>query len=420
MMLRSAAYKNDDTCKVYINEKAIECSMNHAMIVSEKIYDAYVADSSTREFHFDYVITDKSVLLSVEKLFTNGELPKEIPEKLLDEYFNVGENLGIMLYIEPLIKNLKEQNLEVDNVFNKIHILEKYSDSQKRLDFIATNFSSIPEDDLFDYYSMKSPNDFIELLTRPYLEIKNEDQLISLSIRLSEFKEEFFEVFPYLNVDYGSKDQIVRFEELINKLSSSNLIIKYLWEFVKPKLITDNVKHFVRVFSCYYKDEPFDGIFSFLKKFYNTNTLIESEFVVSKYKDKPSPDCKNLIDYKGSLDYVIDYVKGNSIVFDFKTNQVCLSGYSIKSGNSTYNSVNFSMCGSVDGTKWEVISKQKEATILHSKTQNQTWECKKSNFFRHIMFRCDGTYSNSSYTTIALRNIELFGTIRIKDTTDTQ
>ena len=120
--------------------------------------------------------------------------------------------------------------------------------------------------------------------------------------------------------------------------------------------------------------------------------------------------CHQVTDYAWNEYWVTNDEPNSWICFDFKEKRLCLTGYSLKSGESYY-LLHWVIEGSDDGDSWHKLDRR-DARDLKGKYVTKTFECefKDPKSFRYIRLRQTGKniWENDH---LCLSEIEFFGVL---------
>ena len=300
------------------------------------------------------------------------------------------------------------------NVLDRLRLKrESHSDCKDELDFLASHFFEIG----FDVVKGLSISDLEQVLTNPLLTLASEDQLFGAIQVLAEEKgEDALVLLRYVEFAFLSESKLNEFLELIFPDR-----VAYMWDwlcewmrlsqrsdakvdFKKTKRYCDALETFPLA------SGSFNGIFNYLRVKCGGNP---HETGVIKITDSSTKSgmCYSVVDSGGrkgswaSKDEPYSYLQ-----FDFKSMRVCLSGYSLKSGEGN-NLMSWTIEVSADGQTWEVVDERKRRGIAGASFQ-ETHECLVQNgrLVRFVRIRNgDSMFGSNS---LVLSQIEFFGKLK--------
>ena len=162
-------------------------------------------------------------------------------------------------------------------------------------------------------------------------------------------------------------------------------------------------------------NEPFNGVFAFLRKKYGGNPHTKGIVQISASTTAANHPFQ-VVDYDWTSHWVSEDSPGQWIKFDFKGNRLLLTDYTIK----TYNYVtggchlrSWVVEGSSNDNDWITIDKRQSFNDLNDKYKVKSYQCKNPGAFRFIRMLMTGKCHADS-DVMVITNIEFFGTLRLE------
>lgn len=264
-----------------------------------------------------------------------------------------------------------------------------------------------------------SKNVIEEIISKKTLQIEEEDELLHFILELYKNDHEFYNFFEYIEFKNVSEKALENFIESfsIDDLSQGT------WQSICRRLLhsksfqNDDQRYLNKIIEKNYdKSNEFDGIFKYLNEKAGGNVHDKGVVDISSnslYAKKDQP--QNVVDYGKSNFYQSSQIIENAkICFDFKSNKVNLSNYSIKTSLSGLHLKNWVIEASNDGENWEIIDAHKNDPALNKNGSIVTFNIKKlDSFYRFIQLRQTGKSWANSYGT-AIYELEIYGKLMIK------
>ncbi|KAK8896668.1 hypothetical protein M9Y10_014581 [Tritrichomonas musculus] len=408
-----------------VNGEEFKTTRLVADLLSPKISQFHSIDPTMNEFTLNTNQKgDFSRILSLVN-FEN----KEIQENELGFVSEVIDKLGngkIDIYNDcEQINQLKITN---ENVFSLIAQHLKYPTFyskliEKEIDHISIHFFENEEN--FSQFKDLS-FDIIELIiSNPKLQIKDEDQLLSLVNELYMFDSKFAKLYEYVIFKNVTGSKMSEFIEIFNIYDITKTAWFSISQRLKQEIKLDFEDDEVITFASRYKEDnrkgrlfqidpnkPFDGIINYLRKESNGN--LESKIEITSTPIRGSRVPQNAILYEDQTKWFhSSNIENSWICFYFKDHRIVLKDYIIRSSNYAQNNEHpksWVIEGSNDNSKWEICDEQKNCNFLNGNNIVHTFSIHNENLkeFRYIRMRqIDTNWRNDN--DLSIDSFELYG-----------
>lgn len=402
-----------------VNGEEFKTSRIIADLISSKICQLHLCDPTIDEFVINTCKRgDFSLILNLAN-FEQAEISEnEIP------FFS-----EIIQFLDIKSLEVSHSNdiipITLDNAFDLIKKHEQMGSTcalllEKEIDFISSHFYEIcgkKEDSL----KQLSKEILIQVLSNPYLELIDEEQLLDFInhlYRKDSTYSIFYEFVDFSNVRSANVDEFLQLfdmNDLTNEIwnALSTRLKTPIYKVTKEGEQPTTLKRYKQGISFSFEEKNyFEGIFNYLRSKGN----IEDEVIVScsnKYCDTHGPDNAILFDQNK---YFCSNGDSNSwISFDFKDHRVIPTYYSIKSGPyppNTHHPKTWVIEGSNDNEHWNIINEQDCCSRLNGKNLVHAFMIKNPNSkrFKYLRMRQTGpNWANCNF--LAIDSFEIFGTL---------
>lgn len=405
-----------------VNGQFYETSRIIAELLSQKICQIHQSDPTINE----YVINTqhKGQFSNFLKL-TNFE-EQEISEDEFQFIYEIisqlgNESLAIIMPNEP-------NEITNDNIISILQRFTKYKQiSSKRddaINYLSSHFFELNEEQKEEI--MKIDFELIEkVLNNEKLQINDEDQLLRFINSLYLKDKKYSNLYCYIIFSNVSAESMKEFVEIYDINDINNFIWKSITERLTKEIKNNNnlcqkrykVEHKSkeeekkRMKFSYQKGNCFNGILNHLRN--KSNGKIENEVNITSLSARDNDVPLNVTIFEDDSKYFYSKDEKNQwLCFDFKDRSVILSGYIIKSDNSSYHPKNWIIEGSNNQSEWETIDEQKNFLGLEKRHVICEFMIPnpKSKSFRYIRLRQTGkTWGNHDFLVIG--SMELYGTL---------
>ena len=389
--------------------KRYYCAPFMADFISPVISQIHIEDPFASEFEID-IDDDENHFLEIMELMKGRNI--EVTQANCDFLLAIGTILGNTEIIEAAEKETTK-SLTKETVVSRLN--EKVKAKQPvdaEISFISLHLWEIPK------YKI-STIDLKQLrliLQSKDLKIESENWLFSLILELIEEKgPEYKTLLDFVSLEFLTETEVTKFLEIIDfeHLSSS------VWESICQRLIkslkvnTENTKRETGRKFDFSSSDPLNGVFDTLikengKDLYDKG-IVKIESSSAAGLSKPS----NVTDRSWTSGFYSENLENSWISFDFGESQLRLAHYTIKTIRAGRNNVHLRSWvieGSDDGDVWTVIDEKDNSDALNGKDKVCSWKCPDKKPFRLIRLR-QTDKNHASTNTLALANIELFGTL---------
>lgn len=424
LLLRTESISNvplqkfENSFTFHVNDNEYRTGLITALILSPKLCQFFYTDPTIDEITINTKNPgDFSHILDLINFDYNYISESEIP--FIQEVVEFLGNKSIEVHDKTI-----ETTLTLENVFDLLKTHENnsiaYSNSiQKEIEFIASNFFNIDEDQEEELMSLKMKT-LEDILENPKIQLESEDQLISfinkLYLRDSNFSH-FYEYVNFLNVTSKKMNDFIKIYDI-------NDINNKIWEKISDRLhqpmfkSTENLNKTVTRYlkhDFFYENQDFNGIINYFR--FKTNGKIENEVLITSSSNYGTdlPVNVSLFDDINKV-----FQSGDQpnawICFDFKEKRVIPFNYSIRSyyhySKNAHHPKTWVIEASNDNETWVKIDEQKNCQSLNGRYLSETFKIENEDHreFRYIRMRQTGlSWGGSNYLT--LDSFELYGTL---------
>lgn len=412
-----------------VNNKEYRTSNVVASLISPKICKMFKIDPTISEFTIKtrYQGNFQHILNLVN--FQANAIP-ESDILFIKEISEILENESLEIINENDIGQI-----QIDNVFNRIIYHEKFPlfyshQIEEEIDFISSHFYEI-EASQEEEISKLTIESIERILSNKKLQLKSEDQLISIINKLCSNDSKYSNLYSFIEFSNVSENKMTSFLSIFDY----NLINAEIWRKLTERLenpifieksdkkedqkfkryqnldeITMYNRSFISI-PCRMKNE-LNGIITYLRK--NSYNKITDEIEVTSSSVNENNLPQNAILYN-------DRVKGFEtkneenpwICIDFKKHRVIPKFYTIRSWNwSSFGShpKNWVIEGSNDNNKYEILDEQKNCSLLKGSSISHTFSIEKNENkkYRFLRMRSTGEdWMNTNY--LSINSIEFNG-----------
>lgn len=444
--IKEISYENYDKDFVFIvNKKRYYTPRIIADILSPKIRQYHSIDKTFDTFYIDIPGNTKCNFSKILSLASFNE--NQFTEDELTYFRNIFFLLGNKKEFIKLTPKYDEQ-VSMDNVFDRINIIEKYTilrDINKHynqneykcnideiavgndlireeIDFVASHFS------LIDTKKIKNLNPSIieDIISNRKLQLEDEDSLLRFITNIYSDNHKLsylFENVNFLNVSQKAFQEFsstFQYDDLSRHIWDSIIERTSRSQFDKTMNAAGSKAHKQedREISLPYANNlEFKGIINYLTRKTDNNNIHDIGIieVTSNYNNPDGPP-RNLLDFNFNnklLHYEAENGKDYAwICYDFKDALVKITNYSIKPANSGkygYHPKSWDIETSNDGINWTTIDKQKDCKSLNTGTNPVSFQTKPSDYVRYVRFHQTSDPWGGGH--IWFRAIEFYGFI---------
>ena len=407
----------NDKFTFVVNKEEFKTSKIVSDLLSPHICRAHAADPTFNKFEINTIHHGNfSHILHLIDFKEQGFPTSEI--QFISEVIEILGNDKI-----EISKGESAEEITIDNVLPFILEHEKYetffSDALKEeIVFISKNFGEIYEKDREKLKKLQVDT-LYRILNNDELQIKYEDDLINFvnELYLSDSKYSIlYEQICFQNI---TSKKMIEFIEIFNM----NDITNGIWKVLSNRL-TKEIKFYPRekynsnglVFP-FTEENLFSGIINYLKSKSEGNLIdkvnITSSSCINYSKNRQA---FNVAYNNDNNSYFFSGDFPNSwICFDFKSNRVCPTNYTIKTANGGSNDhypKSWVIEASNDKNEWEIIDRQENCIYLKGSRFVHTFAINNANpnGFRFIRMRQTSTNWFGSHR-LLLDSFEFFGTL---------
>ena len=327
--------------------------------------------------------------------------------------------------LSALLLKLRTNKLTLSNVVEKIHLKKAFQqDYSTEIEFAASQFF---EFDL-SFVASLTIDELDEILRSDKLKLESEDQLFDLIFGLVNEKDKgYAHLFRHVQFEYLTTENLDTFLEHVfpdfidlSMWTSIRQNVRMARTFKDKEALTGSRYRTAAEIRAQAKDSivectcpsAFAGIISYLGDKCHGNVhnegLVEITASSTDYNQ-----CHRLVDY-GWMNSWRSKDEPNSFVqFDFKSYQVALSGYSIKSDGSGWRHL---CCWVIevsdDGVTWEIVDNRCTKELC-GKYVVKTYQCNhpRDEFCRFVRLRQTGSNSSGN-DYLYFSEIEFFGILK--------
>ncbi|OHS98043.1 hypothetical protein TRFO_35607 [Tritrichomonas foetus] len=333
----------------HLGKQEIKCSRSQAAFLSKACYDKFLSDSTVDSFSFR---TEKTefFLPYIYKLI-NGDAVDI--NSLSSDQMSIFRNMLVELDSLSLLSSLKsfQETITKDNC---VEILNKKTlfalDVTEEQEFISSHFYEIEQSHLLTI----SIDNLKKIVESSKLLLNNESSLCDLIIKYDDPS-----LLPFL--EYSSlemKDWKALFDHFSFSCFESSwpLITSFIInnQFTKNK--TNNASRYNSIIAINYKNSKFDGVFSYLTNKNGSNPASDETIsIIASGWDKYNTSCSSILDSAKRNESDWYFGSNSSMIFDLKSYQLLLTGYSLKAHSSAWSSDHLTIHGLLKGLMMEKI-----------------------------------------------------------------
>jgi hypothetical protein len=390
----------------------------HAAFISPRISELLRNDPTIDRFVLEKIPrkSSKSSKSSsqLRELLRNGRLC--IDESSLESLHILIENLDNPEMAESLLKfDFSRSELDSSNCISRFEMKSHHRvDNSIEKSFIASHFHELGRSSIEGL----EVNDLEEILLNDSLRLESEDSLLALLISLGF---DFIGLLGLVRFEHLSREGIDQFVSQISHSSLDSRLWSSICRRLRHRIVLDpedestfrsKVCDDSRAFDP--SSSPWSGILSFLKSQCGGNVHERGIVNITSSSDGGN-ECYQVANHGwNSHGYTNDSAK-SWIQFDFKDSSICLTDYTLKSGNTNH-LLQWTIEGSNDGNAWECIDSQNTQDLNGSYvTKTFKYSSPSSHFCRYIRLTQTGKNSNGN-DYFVLCNIEFFGRLRSQQT----
>lgn len=421
-------YEKDFT--FVVNKKKYHTPRIIADILSPKIRQYHLIDKTFNTFYIDIPSPDPKCDFSSILSLTTFE-PKNFNQTELDYFRNVFFLLGNKKEFMKLTPKY-EEDVSVENVFERINIIENYAKLRKlnkknnkikckceideimvgndairqEIDFISSHFTEI------DASRVKKLNPSIieDIISNTKLQLENEDSLLRFVMDIYQNDHSVSYLFERINFLNVSQKVFQRFTALIDY----DDISLYIWNSINERIANskiisednnndNDVKAVVsrqenrEISKPHSEGNEFNGIINYLTQETKSNIHENGTINVSTNSMSRSNHPKNLLNYNFNESCCYQSHGGCEnawVKFDFKTNLVKINYYSIKSceyGRNGCHLKSWVLETSEDGINWEIVDERSNNPTLNAKGRVGSFKLPhQTDYVRYVRIRQTG------------------------------
>lgn len=409
--LASAIATEDRNFAFVIGGEEYWCSRVQAAFVSNKVRRLLASDKTVESLTLDLTDNDKKFQSIVQLM--NGESIEITPDNVafLEECARQLENDELMRMIVDV--TLEKEEVSSTNLVERFRLRDQFhSNCQKESDYAASHFWELPT----SVYAEISLHNLEAIITNPLLQLDTEDQLFHMiSTLVQEQGDTYAILFRYVHFAFLSPENLSRYLDIV----FPDLIDESMWQSMRTYLrafcisrvkytIEQEGRHRYEVYTP--AGGPFGGIMSNLREKCLGNPH-EKGIIAISASGSSSGSPYYVVNYGSKTFWYSSNSTNSWILFDFKSNTVCLSGYSIRTGKdcNKYHPLSWVIEVSNDSSDWKLVD-ERETKDLAGDDIVHTYECNQASplFWRYVrMKQTRDNFSQSQY--LCLSEIEFFG-----------
>ena len=400
----------DHDFEFIVGDKKYPCNSFFAEFLSPAVAEIRNKDKTVNSFKIDIEDPNNYFDLVIQ-LMNGSEIEADVNQSVfLSKVGKILKNDEIA----DAFSFVNNTNLTIRNVVPTFLEKQKLNrDVSKELEYITKHFFSLDQNELM----LIDKDSLVKVISNENLLIDSEDSLYSFVTEIIDKKgPEYKQLLNYIRYESISDKYAQSFNKYITPETIQNEPM--LWQALQKRLLlpSDRIRipdrYVHKDIPIHYKNEPFNGIFSFITKLLGGKNPVEADAIeVTVNKDECNISPSSLMNYKSppSRWYLAEH-ENNWVCFDFKNAKISMTAYTISSGSdSSYweYPVSYTWEGSEDKKKWFDIDVQDQNTDMGGNEKTHTWVLKKpTKFFRYVRFRLRNvTRRGGLYTP----RMELFG-----------
>lgn len=400
------------------NRKEYSCSIFQACFISQKVCRQLAIDSTIESLRVLPEETNVEFRL-MEKLW-NGESIRvnsynvETLFKLAKALENNELHANLMKVARPTAE------ISLENCVSQLHLKSTIGmDTNSEIAFMARNFYKLTRNDLQDL----TVGELEAIISHSELKIASENGLFDLIDDFSQSNPEYLLLLKYIE----PKNLDDRHLTLLLDKMSFDIMDSMLWEKMS-QLLRVHSKHistgssFASSSRCAYESSkysyhvkyPMYGIVANLTRKCGGNPHKCQSIEITASSN--ASDCSHVVDYDTENCWKSSDFENSYIQFDFKDNQICMDGYSMRFGLSRDPRYNWVVLGSNDGSVWTTLDEQRsmsKSSQLKSDyaIHHVDLDRPSMNYFRYIRIK----RIVDSYIMMHVNGIEFFGILRQRE-----
>ena len=218
----------DDEFTLQINNKKAKIPLINAVSSSELIHRMYISDNTSRFMRLRAQVANES---NIEKLFSmlKGQTIS-INEADYEDFYRFSDTIGNNDLALPYCNFLSE-SLSVFNVLKALTFRYKKANIDEEIAFAAKNFSELYNDSNLLEWSISADFGLIEkIVNSPKLLLKNEDELLDYIISICHQRDDCYQLFSAVHLEYCSAEMCNLFCDFTMKLPFRKSTFQYIWQ----------------------------------------------------------------------------------------------------------------------------------------------------------------------------------------------
>ncbi|KAK8870689.1 hypothetical protein M9Y10_008576 [Tritrichomonas musculus] len=421
-------YNNDFT--FIVNGEEFPTSRIVADLISPKICQIHYNDPTFNEFiiqthqkgHFSYI-------LELTKFHQINIPENEVP--FIAEIIEILDNDSIETNEIGC-----QAKITMNNVFHLIKKHEQYclfnsKALQDEIDFISSHFFLLDESQEEELKNIKINT--LEIIIKNHkLQLKSEDQLISIINKLYSNNSKYSFLYEYVDFSNVTVNKITEFLKIYNiddltHDSWKNLSLRLEQRVMKIDEIKTNNSRYHKPLKLndqndekeisiqYEKNYEFDGIINYLSN--NSQLSIYDAIKITSSSTYWDHSPRNAVLYDDHSKYFFSQNQENSwICFDFKKYKIIPKNYSVKSHDNLPNNCHprsWVIEGSNDNNTWEIVDEQKDCSLLNGNLLASTFTIQNidNKEYRFLRMRQTQSCWNGS-NNFSIDSIEFYGSLK--------
>jgi hypothetical protein len=407
-------FPNDFT--FIVGKRDYQCPKFAADFLSPRIAKKHFSDALFSEYE---VSTEDPNDLFVKFMAIGYGSHETVNEEWLPFFFNIARELENVELVSMILGRQFSQEMTTENVVNRINLRKAAGIScDTEFQFMAANFHCLPVT-VIDQLDIE---EFREVVSRPQLFIKSEEQLFDIIYDRCRQNPEWFELLEFIQFDLLDPSSVSKLftksDEIYDHLNPS--LWERLWSrLLLPVEVTKRNDSRIAGEVISYNNEPLNGIIAFLTEEHGGNVHdcgIVEVTASSTYGRGREFMAQNVVNLKDPGAFESADRMNQWIMYDFKNRRVKLTHYTIRSrerdGRNSNNLQSWIVEISEDGIQWAQADERMNEDVLNDAYAVHTFECKNSSLpsCRFIRVRQMGhTHRNDNI--MSLSALEIFGSI---------
>lgn len=411
-------YNTYDDFTFKINGESFKTNRIVADLISSEVCKIHSFDPTFREM----TITTKNKGNFLNYLNLSKFDILDIPEEEIPFFSEIVEKLGRTF---DLSITHQLPDLTTENVFSLLQKHEKYGNLystiiDKEIDFISSHFYQLCNEENVEEFKKINVSTIEKIINNPKIQLKNEDQLLSLVNDLylfgkdCSFVKDYSILYEYVCFQNVQQDQISIFLEIFD----INDITKATWTALSKRLSQNNqndseidrYKKYENIDCSYQSNKQFNGIINFL--LLKSNMNIDENIAITSLSVDHDHYPSNVTLFEDNQKYFYSLNINNQwLCFDFKKHKIIPKYYQIKSQNSSCNLKSWIIEGSNDNSNWETLDEKNNRNELKKNYQIRAFEISKptSNSYQFVRIRQLSNWNDNNILTLS--SFEFYGTL---------